>query len=187
MAEDNEEELVEPIPAVELERLLGAMAKGDTGALAEFYTRTHGAVYALALSMTGSAQDAGDLAHDAYLRIWSSAGRYRAKGSPMAWTLTITRNLCLMRLRRRKRRADLTDEEWNAIPAHAPDVSPEDRAVLQRALGVLDNTERQIVLLHAVSGLKHREIAKLTQMPLNTVLSKYRRAIARLRAVMEGE
>lgn len=181
-----EEEIVEPsVPAVELERLLGLMAKGDTGALADFYTRTHGAVYALALSMTGSAQDAQELAHDAYLRIWDYAGSYRAKGSPMAWTLAIARNLCLMELRRRKRRADLTDEEWNAIPADAPGVSAEDRAVLQRALSILEPNERQIVLLHAVSGLKHREIARLVDLPLNTVLSKYRRAIAKLRAMME--
>ena len=142
-------------------------------------------VYGLALSITGSAQEAEELCHDAFLRIWDYAGSYRAKGSPMAWTLAITRNLCLMELRRRKRRTDLTDEEWNAIPADAPGVSAEDRAVLQRALSVLEGTERQIVLLHSVSGLKHREIAKLIDMPLNTVLSKYRRAIAKLRAMME--
>lgn len=175
------------VQAAELERLLYRIAKGDTEALADFYTRTHGAVYALALSMTGSAQDAEELAHDAYLRIWDRAGSYRAKGSPMAWTLTVVRNLCLMELRRRRRRADLSEEEWNAIPADAPGVSAEDRAVLQKALGILEPDERRVVLLHAVSGMKHREIADLMDMPLGTVLSKYRRAISKLRAVMEGE
>ncbi len=181
------EEIEEPsTPAAELERLLAETASGDTNAFADLYTRTKGAVYALALSMTGSAQDAEELTHDAYLRVWDYAGSYRPKGSPMAWILAITRNLCLMELRKRKRRVDLTEEEWNAIPA-GRDVSGDDRAALQSALGQLQARERQIVLLHAASGLRHREIAKLLDMPLGTVLSKYRRAVLKLRGLMEGE
>ncbi len=181
------EEIIEPVaPAAELERLLHDMAQGGADALSELYRRTHGAVYALALSMMGNTHDAEELTHDAYLRIWDYASSYKAKGSPMAWILAVTRNLCLMELRRNKRKADLSDEEWNAIPAET-DVSDDDRAALQTALSQLKYDERQIVLLHAASGLKHREIAKLLDMPLGTVLSKYRRAIEKLRGIMEGE
>ena len=45
----------------------------------------------------------------------------------------------------------------------------------------LSEEENRIVVLHAVAGFKHREIASVTGMPLATVLSKYRRAIAKLR------
>lgn len=177
----------EDVAAARLERLLHAMASGDTGALAEFYGLTRNAVYALALSMLGSAHDAEELCQDAFLRIWDNAGRYRASGTPMAWVMTLTRNLCLMELRRRSRTAGLTAEEWDAIPASSQDVSADDRQLLQTALGNLDAVDRQIVLLHAVAGLKHRESAKLLGLPLNTVLSKYRRALDKMRKYMKGE
>lgn len=171
--------------AAMLERLLRDIGTGDRAALGELYTRTHAAVYALALSILGSAQDAEELTHDAYLRIWDYASGYRAKGSPMGWIMAVTRNLCLMELRRRKRRADLTEDEWNAIPAEDRGLTSDDRALLQWALGSLDPASRQIVLLHAVAGLKHKEIAKLLGIPQNTVLSKYSRALAKLRAGLE--
>ena len=59
--------------------------------------------------------------------------------------------------------------------------------VLREAMRILSAEERQIVLLHAVSGLKHREIADDLGMPLATVLSKYRRALAKLRKRLSEE
>ena len=59
--------------------------------------------------------------------------------------------------------------------------------VLQHVLSRLGEEERRIVLLHAVTGLKHREIAALLELPLPTVLSKYHRAIRKMRADLEGD
>jgi RNA polymerase sigma-70 factor (ECF subfamily) len=56
----------------------------------------------------------------------------------------------------------------------------EDRIVLEGAFQVLNDEERSIVLLHAVSGMKHKEIASILNKPLSTVLSKYNRAIKKL-------
>ncbi|MDE6108593.1 MAG: helix-turn-helix domain-containing protein, partial [Oscillospiraceae bacterium] len=50
-----------------------------------------------------------------------------------------------------------------------------------------DEEERQIILLHAVSGLKHREIAELLEKPLSTVLSKYNRGLKKMKIQLEGE
>lgn len=47
-------------------------------------------------------------------------------------------------------------------------------------LAQLAQDEREIVVLHVVTGLKHREIAELLEMPLPTVLSKYRRSLKKL-------
>ena len=49
----------------------------------------------------------------------------------------------------------------------------------------LSDEERQIVVLHAVAGFKHREIADIVELPLPTVLSKYHRALKKLRAFLE--
>ena len=58
---------------------------------------------------------------------------------------------------------------------------------MQQALASLGEEERRIVLLHAVTGMKHREIAALLELPLPTVLSKYHRALKKMRAYLEGD
>ena len=60
-------------------------------------------------------------------------------------------------------------------------------ALLQGALASLADEERRIVMLHAVTGLKHREIAALLELPLPTVLSKYHRALKKMRSFLEGD
>ena len=173
--------------ALELERLLLQVGQGDRDAFARLYSLARGAVYALALSLLQDAHEAQDTAQDTFVKVWESAPSYRPQGSPMAWMLTIARNLARSRLRRGGRQVGLEDEEWNAIPADLPAVSPEDRQVLQEALARLGEEERRIVLLHAVTGLKHREIAQLLELPLSTVLSKYHRGLKKMKALMKGE
>ena len=170
----------------ELEQLLLRVAAGEQEALEALYHRTRTAVYALALSLLKNVHDAQDVTQDTFVQIWNSAPGYRAQGAPMAWILTVARNLALTRLRRSGRQAELEPEQWEAIPADAPGVTAEDRHLLQEALAALGEEERRIVLLHAVSGLKHREIAALLELPLATVLSKYHRALKKLRRFLEG-
>ncbi len=65
-------------------------------------------------------------------------------------------------------------------------MSVEDRTVLSACMRQLSDGERQIVTLHAVAGFKHREIAAILQMPLATVLSKYNRAIKKLKQHLQA-
>lgn len=171
----------------QLEGLMAGLAAGDRESLAQLYHRTRAAVYGLALSILGSGHDAEDVTQDTYVTAWEKCHLYRPQGAPMAWLLTITRNLARMKLRDRGRTQDLGEEQWHAIPAQSPSVTPEDRAVLEAALSILSDQERQIVMLHAAAGLKHREIAKLLELPLPTVLSKYRRALSKLKTKLEGD
>ena len=99
----------------------------------------------------------------------------------MAWLMTITRNLCMEKLRERKKLADVPEEDWDRYIESAA-ASPEDKIVLEQCMKALSDSERQIVLLHAVGGMKHRETAALMELPLATVLSKYSRALKKLKA-----
>ena len=170
-----------------LQQLLIHIAGGEREALAELYQRTRSAVYGLALSYLKNAHDAQDLTQDVYVQVWDRAEQYRLIGSPMGWLLAVCRNLCLMRLRREERHAALSEEEWDAIPARECGLDADERALLQGALASLTDEERRIVLLHAVTGLKHREIAALLELPLPTVLSKYHRALKKMRSFLEGD
>ena len=170
-----------------LQQLLLHIAGGERDALAELYQRTRTAVYGFALSYLKNAQDAQDLTQDVYVQVWDCAEQYRPTGSPMGWLLTVCRNLCLMRMRREERHAALSEEEWDAIPAQECGLDADERALLQGALARLADEERRIVLLHAVTGMKHREIAALLELPLPTVLSKYHRALKKMRSFLEGD
>ena len=170
-----------------LQQLLIHIAGGEREALAELYQRTRSAVYGLALSYLKNAQDAQDLTQDVYVQVWDRAEQYRPTGSPMGWLLAVCRNLCLMRLRREERHAALSEEEWDASPARECGLDADERALLQGALASLADEERRIVLLHAVTGLKHRELAALLELPLPTVLSKYHRALKKMRSFLEGD
>ena len=171
------------VPA-ELDRLITGTARGDAESFAALYRETKSAVYALALSILRSHHDAEDAMQETFLSIRAAAGEYRPAGKPMAWILTICRNHSLRRVRERQQRENELPEQW------APDensLSGEDRLLLQELLTLLTAEERQIVTLHAVGGLKHREIGALLQLPLPTVLSKYHRAMKKLRKELEQE
>ena len=170
--------------AENLEFYLARIAEKDTQALADLYYSTNRAVYAFALSILKNAHDAEDVLHDCYVQIYSTAESYRAAGKPMAWIMTITRNLCLHKFRERRKSADVPEDDWDRYLEPQEHFSQDDRLVLQACLEQLSDEERQIVTLHAVSGFKHREISHILQIPLSTVLSKYHRALKKLKKIL---
>ncbi|MBR3182966.1 MAG: RNA polymerase sigma factor [Firmicutes bacterium] len=166
--------------STELDILIIKTAGGDMEALESIYLDTREKVYAYALSVTKNTHDAEDVLHDCYLKIYRGASGYVSQGKPMAWILTIAKNLCLAKLNEHKDRVDLTEEEWNDRLEAMPGLTTEERTVLKNCLSLLAEEERQIVVLHAIAGYKHREIAEHMNLPLSTVLSKYNRALAKL-------
>lgn len=105
----------------------------------------------------------------------------------MAWIFTIARNLAYMKLRKRKRVSMLSIEDAENVVGFSDVTNAEERMVLEVAFRILNVEERQIVMLHAVSGLKHKEISQIMKKPLSTVLSKYNRAIKKLEKAVGGD
>ncbi|MGM9681563.1 MAG: RNA polymerase sigma factor [Eubacteriales bacterium] len=171
--------------AEKLDEYLNQIADGDREALAAIYQATSECVYGYALSILKDPNDAQDVMQDCYLSIYSSAHLYQSRGKPMAWILTIVRNLCLKNMRGRTKTVSIDDEDRNPDLPENTGLSVEDRMTLSFCMRQLGDEERQIVVLHAVSGLKHREIASLMNLPLSTVLSKYHRAIKKLKDAWE--
>jgi len=167
------------------EKLILRMAEGDNDAFRDLYEQTSGAVYGFALSILRNRQDAENIMHDAYIRMHRSAAVYKPKGKPMAWILTIVRNLCYTRLKTGEICEDLS--QYENIAQQDESDRTVDRMILQKALDILDFEERQIVVLHALTGMKHREIAELLDLPVGTVLSKYKRSLAKMRKELEGK
>ncbi len=165
------------------ENLILRMADGDGAAFRELYEQTSSAVYGFALSILKNRHDAEDVMHDAFIKAYTAAVTYRPMGKPLAWILTIVRNLCYSRMRTGGMCEDISEYE---DLVHGNDHgSVLDRIVLQEALSKLDFEERQIVILHSLTGLKHREIAEILDLPVGTVLSKYNRSIKKLKKQLD--
>lgn len=171
--------------ADQVEQCLLAMKNQDLKALEELYRRTSASVFGFALSVLKNVQDAEDVMHDLYVLVWSAAGKYDPDGRPMAWIMTITRNLCLQKLREYQKRSDIPQEDWENYVSGNPNMSSEDKLILAECLKILSDEERQIIVLHAVAGFKHREIAKLLEKPLSTILSRHNRALKKMQKFME--
>lgn len=169
------------------EALIGRIGQGDREALQELYEKTARAVYTFALAQLGDPAEAQDVMQDTFLKIRAAAHLYRPMGKPMAWIFTIARNLARTRQARAGAGVPLEDAELAGDPSLACVTDSEDRLVLRAALCILSEEERQLVLLHCVAGMKHRELAQSLGQPLSTVLSRYNRALKKLRIYLQGQ
>lgn len=171
-----------------LEEMLQEIATGEKTAMESLYWETRAAIYGFSLSITKNAADAEEVLQETYLKIWLNAAEYKAKGTPMAWILTIAKNLSLMKIREQSKYQELEADEWERtfkISDHSSSV--EDRHLLETVLNLLTKEEREIILLHAVAGMKHREIADLLEIAIPTILSKYHRGLKKLKQHLESE
>ncbi len=163
------------------EKLFERIGNNDMAALEELYHQTERTLYAYVLSIVKNHDKTLDLMQETYIKIMASAHLYKPMGKPLAWMFTIARNLYLSSLRKGKREVNYETEiiEDDLKFSYVKDY--EDRIVLETALKILDDEEREIILLYAVSGLKHKEIAKNLGLKLSTTLSKYHRALKKIR------
>lgn len=172
------------LKSAQLEQLVLDVAQGDEVAFHQLYEATRTAVYGFALSIVKNWQDGEDVLQETYLSVYQSAGGYQPQGKPMAWILRITRNHALMKLRDHKKHQTLQIEDMEKWLEGKHQLSSEDKIVLEAAMKELSDDERQIIALHALGGIKHREIATLLDMKLSTVLSKYRRGLKKMRSTI---
>lgn len=169
------------------ESLFERIGNDDMDAFESLYTLTERTLYAYILSIVRNHEDTLDILQETYLKIRSAAHLYMPMGKPLAWMFTIARNLYLSKVRSDQRYSILESDaiENNIQFSYVSD--HEDKIVLEKTLEILSEDERQIVLLHAVSSMKHKEIAQNLGIPLSTALSKYHRALKKLKENLKEE
>lgn len=169
-----------------MEALIARMPDGDLEALESLYRDFHHAVFSYARLLLQDREQAEDTAQDVFLKVWDKASTYRPGGSPKAWILAIARNAAFDRMRAAGRETGIDDMPEDVFSAE--DARVEGTAIntdLRRALATLEPQDRRIVVLKAVAGLPAREVARLTGLPPSTVAWRYRRALAKLGALLE--
>jgi RNA polymerase sigma-70 factor (ECF subfamily) len=184
-----------------LAALIVRIARQDEDALGELYDATVGRVYGMALRILRDEQGAAEVAEEAFFQVWRQAGRYDpARGRPLGWLLNLARSRALDQLRRRDEalshpdptilhaeeaggELDFSEARESRDPQDLLAATEAHRG-LHRALAALEPVPRQMVALAFFRGLTHEEIAASTNLPLGTVKSHIRRALAALRAAL---
>jgi RNA polymerase sigma-70 factor, ECF subfamily len=183
------------------ESLMLRYRDGDVRAFELLVTRHRKPLFNFILRFVRDTAAAEDVTQETFLRLVKGADAYERQAKFTTWLYTIARNLCVDAARRGKHRkaasldAPIGDEDGSAslldlVPDGGAAVdrqaqSKELRLRLQQAIEALPDEQREIFLLREVADLQFNEIANVIGCPENTVKSRMRYALEKLREALE--
>lgn len=184
----------EPTDVATDEDLIVRIARGDQDAIGLLYDRYASILFPLALRILRHRGEAEDALHDAFVTVSERADQFVAsRGSGAAWLVTLVRNLCIDRTRRRDRRGQLVRDVLSHEPVQEVE-NPEalvgiagERIKVIRALQTLPEAQRVTLEVAFYEGLSYSEIAEREGVPLGTIKSRAARAIAALRMALAAD
>ena len=171
-------------------QLLRRISEQDHRAVAEFYDQIASVLFSTAIRILRDNHDAEEIIQEVFLQVWNKAGDFDpALGTPLHWTLAITRHRCIDRLRSRQRRSRLVEEMTEqaetaaGASAHSSEamLNTAELAAVHEAVKMLPDEQRVPIELAFFSGLSHGEIAESLREPLGTVKARIRRGMMKLR------
>lgn len=163
------------------ERLVG----GEMAAFELLYRRYEGPLFGFVLKQLGDQGEAEDVFHEAFMAVLRERATKKNVESFRAWIYQVARNLCLNRIRSRKRADRAVQTEAKAMPAtelHAEELLARSQApaALKRAVAQLPEPFATLYELRT-SGLSYEEISETLGVPLGTVKSRMHELVGRLR------
>lgn len=183
------------------ETLMIMYQKGEVRAFEILLERHRKPVYNFILRYVGSRELAEDLLQDTFLRVIKGAGNYQRKAKFTTWLYTIARNLCVDQSRRKKHRKHasldqpMTRKEDSStllevlpgddMPSDRKAVSRQLHTTLHRAIAALPDDQREVFLMREFLSMPFKDIAEVVGVPENTVKSRMRYALEKLRLELE--
>jgi RNA polymerase sigma-70 factor, ECF subfamily len=170
------------------DELLRRVARGDERAFAQLYDQLSARVYGLARRVLRDPAQAEEVAQEALVEVWRTASRFdAARGSAIAWALTITHRRAVDRVRAAQAGAERERRVATAsVQTPYDDVVEEVTANLEqqqvrRCLQGLTELQREAITLAYYRGHTYREVAELLDTALPTIKTRMRDGLIRLR------
>lgn len=165
---------------------LAACARGERQALQRLYQQEGARLYGVVLRLVREPALAEDLLHDAFLRIWTGAGRFDpSRGSGRGWIFSVTRHLTLNYLRRRQREVSDDAVLDQLVSEHSGADETVQSARIFHCLEQLPPARRACIVHAYVDGFSHAQIAQQLDTPLGTVKAWIKRSLAALRECLQ--
>ena len=165
-----------------LEDIIEEFRVGNYDSFDEFYHQTNKQLYVFIYDIIRNRQSSEDLLQETYMRFLNHIDKYKKNTNYFNFLVTIARNLAINEYHKQKRM--VYDEEYIYS---VKEESPTDVPDLFYLLDYLNEKEREIVILHMIDNLKFKEIAKMKDKPLGTILWLYNKAIRKLKRKVEEE
>ncbi len=169
-------------------RLVRRFNAGDTESLRRIYEKYRSDLFHVAGALLHDPTAVEDVVHDVFVAFASQAGRFELKGSLKGYLA-----ICVANRARNVGRRDrpICPERFRPVGPE-PDSSEvaadsELHETIRTALAGLDPQQHQAIVLHVLGSLRFREIARQTGESVNTVKSRYRYGIAKLRSQLDGQ
>jgi RNA polymerase sigma-70 factor (ECF subfamily) len=177
---------IDPATAVDDQTLVAETLAGHGEAFGTLVERYDRAVYHLAYRTVRDAEEARDVAQEAFFKAFRSLKTFRPEAKFSTWIFSITYHACCDRLARRKR---YSNEE---LPDRAdPGIGPEQEAIageearrLRAAIARLPEKYRSVITLYHLQGRQYEEIAQVLEIPIGTVKTHLFRAKEQLRRML---
>ena len=149
-------------------------------AMHDIYAEMKDSIYTFILLHTGRQNRylAEDIMQETFVAVYGSAKNFKSNKNPRAWLLTIARNKAVSQIRALSRTVTMEGEFFDSEAFSVPFA---DGTGAESLLSHLSEQDREIVVLHVIYGFKHREIAKIIQRPIGTVMRRYKQSIDSMR------
>ena len=172
-------------------QIIREVLQGDTRSFARLVDRYKGPVYNLALRMTGSGQDAEDLAQEIFLKAFLGLGRFDPERRFFPWLFTVAVNTVRNHLKKPPALTVRSDAGGQDLPAGVqsnPQKRLEDkqrREQFAQALQQLPFEQREAVVLRYYQDLRFDEIAAVCEVPVSTAKMRVYRGLQRLATILD--
>ena len=183
--------LVPSHDGVDVDLLVGKVARGDAQAFDQLYDELSASVYGLARRVVRDPARAEDVTQEVFLEVWRKAARFdRALGKGKTWVMTIAHRRAVDAVRRNEaaKRSDqqgAPDEVSHDEPADAV-IEAEEHGAVRECLETLTDLQLESVRLAYFNGYTYNEVATLLEKPLPTIKTRMRDGLIRLRDCLEG-
>ena len=166
--------------------LIQRAQEGEQRAIRDLYRLYSPRVYAIVKRLAGDDALAEDWAQEAWVRIFRALGSFRGEARFTTWLHRIAVNSALHGRRWRDRRTRLEAPLEETVPTRAVAGDALLRVKLERAMQVLPERMRQVLVLHDIEGFTHEEIAEFLGVTGGTSKSQLFKARARMRELLRG-
>ncbi len=168
---------------------------GDDRAFRTLVERYSATVAGVVIRMLGPGDEADDVGQETFIRFHRALAEFRGDAALGTYLTRIAMNLSLNALKRRRRdeqrQARLAPAALERLPGQADPVGEvvrrEEAARIDDALAQLGPDQRAVVVLRLRQGHSTREVAEILGVPQGTVMSRLKRALAKLRDLLETE
>jgi RNA polymerase sigma-70 factor (ECF subfamily) len=159
------------------------LSGGDEAAFRELYQRHTPRLYQVVLRIVGGSEhDAEDVVQETWMRACARVAKFRWEAKLATWLTAIGINLCREHLRKSGRFP--TVELEPEIEPGVQTISTSDWIDLERAIEILPDGYRAVLVLHDIEGYTHEEIGDLMEIAVGTSKSQLSRARRTLRALL---